>query len=100
RATFSSRAYRSTRRWRARMLAMTVPKLPAPTTPTGLSDELFEVIPHEPVVIVVEHVEVLRHDVPFLVSQQWALEVENAHVFQSATNHQVGLTFEMRGVVQ
>ena len=40
------------------MFAITVPKFPAPTIPTGFSDELFETISDQAIVIIVERVEV------------------------------------------
>src|SRR4051794_7865159 len=82
------------------MLAMTDPKLPAPITPTGLSDELFKVIPDEAIVIVVEHVQILRHNIPLLVSEQRPLEVEYSHVVEAAPDDDVRITFKMRGVVE
>src|SRR5436853_6930333 len=62
--TFSSRAYNNSRRLTAMILAMAEPKLPAPITPTGLSDEFFEIITHHPVLIVVEQGQLMGDDVP------------------------------------
>src|SRR5436190_14850211 len=84
---------------RAKMLAMTEPKFPAPMTPTGLSDELLKVISHEPVVIVVQDVQILRDDVAFPVFQQRPLKMKYADIVKPTPDDDVDFSFQVRGVV-
>ncbi len=78
--TLSSRAKSKTFRLAAMMFAMADPKLPAPITPTGLSDELFKIVAQQAVVIIVEQRELLRHNLPLLVPEQRPIQMEDTHV--------------------
>jgi hypothetical protein len=62
-------------------------------------DKLFEVIAYQAVVIIIEGIEVLGYDVSFFVFKQRALEVEDAHVIQSVFKNEVGVAFEVGGIV-
>src|SRR5688572_11545273 len=97
--TFSSRAYSSTRRLPAMMLAMADPKLPAPMTPMGLSDELFKVIAHQPVLIVVKQRQLLCDDIALLVPDQWPKDVEDPDIVETALDHDIGVTLYVRCMV-
>src|SRR6266850_5155772 len=97
--TFSSRAYSSTLRLRARILAMTVPKFPAPTTPIGRSDKLFEVIAYQAIVIVIECIQILGYDISFFVFKQWPFQMEDPHIIQSVLEDEVGLAFQVGGII-
>jgi hypothetical protein len=81
------------------MLAITVPKLPAPTTPIGFSDELLKVITYQPVVIIVERVEVFGDDVSLFILQHGPFQVKYSAIIEAVTDNQVGLALEMCGVV-
>src|SRR5215207_5596617 len=99
RTTFSSRAYSSTGRCGASRLATALPKLPAPITPTDLrSDGFFEVITHQPVVIIVKKVEILCDDVAFFIEPQGAFEVKDPYVFHAVADHQVNIALEVGGM--
>src|SRR5690349_15925549 len=98
--TDSSRAYMRTFLRGASRFATALPKFPAPITPTGLSsDKLFKVIAYQSVVIIVQSVQVAGDDVAFLVQQQRSLQMEYAHVLEAVANHQINITFQVRGMV-
>jgi len=62
---------------------MTVPKLPAPITPTGFSDELLKVVAHEAVVVVVEDVKILCYDITLFIPEQRTFQMEDSCIVKT-----------------
>src|SRR5690606_20492838 len=72
----------------------------SPITPTGLSsDKLFKVIANQSVVIIIQGIEVARDDIPFLIQQEWTLQMEDSDVLESVTDHEIDIAFQVGSVV-